>query len=246
MTKNIGIIGDGTAIGNGNTVIVDKSRTTHHHGHGGGGNRGRGSDKGDGGALFGAAFMVILALITASYLFALHADQFYMVALMVAGLQVWLSGSSVAITLWTKQPIEWGSPITAGLTVAATSLASFGWNTYPNELGQLALAATTSRGFWCGLSDYGHAVALKHFLGATMISLGLLLLLPHSLAAACQHFTNGNSFIDRLTYRFARTSTLVVAGIALAVTFVLLNFADPFIASESAKLAPLICPGGIR
>lgn len=246
MTKNIGIIGDGTAIGNGNTVIVDKSRTTHHHGHRGGRSGGSRGGTGNGEALIGAAFMVILALIGASYLFALHADQFYMVALMVAGVQVWLSVSSVVITFWTGQSIEWRSVTTAGLTVAAMSIIGFGWSTYPSELARLAQAAATSRIFWCGLSDYGHAVALKHFLGATVISVGLFLLLPHSLAAACQHFATEGSFIDRLTYRFSPTSTLVVAAIALATAFFLLDFAGPYIASESARLAPMICPGGTR
>jgi hypothetical protein len=241
MTKNIGSIsGDGTAIGNGNTVIVDKSRITHHHGQRPSGGHG------SGGEMLGFGFLTILALIGASYFFALHAEEFYMVALAVAGSQTWLSFSSVGITIWAKQPIKWRNLVTVGLTAAATAIVGFGWHAYPNELAQLAQAATTSRAFWCGLTDYGHAVALKHFLGATVCSFGLLLLLPHSVTMFCQHLIQKGSFVERLASRFSSTGSLVTAAIALAVTFALLNFVDSYIELETAKLAPLICPSSMR
>jgi hypothetical protein len=239
MTKNasnIIIRGDGTAIGSGNTIIVDKSRSTHHHGR-------RPSSDGDGSEVLGAGLLLITALVGASYFFALHADQFYMAALALAGVQTWASISGFALSIWIGEPMRWRNPVTMALTIMATAIVGFGWNSYPDRLVQLARSATTSRTFWCGLNDYGHAVALEHSIAALTSTLALLLLLPHSLMSFSQYLTQESSFAERLALRFSSAKSLIAAAIALTLSFVLLSFADPYIELWSSKFAPLVCQG---
>ncbi|MQA22099.1 hypothetical protein [Rugamonas rivuli] len=90
------IHGDGNAVGNSNTVIVNKE--THNY-HGGPNSEDSGT-----GHIFSAMFGMIIAIVFFAYWFAKYADIIYTFVLFAAVCGIIISASATLYNVWREYP----------------------------------------------------------------------------------------------------------------------------------------------
>ena len=243
--NGISISGDGVAIGTGNTVVVQKNRITNNHNNGNGRKNGGGRSGTEEHNPFAYAIVAIIALIVATYCFAKYANQFFIGAFIVSGLVTTLPLVSLGIQVINNDSIEhlWQESGTLTLSGILTWFIQNTWQNYPEKLGEIVSQSNSPHVFWCSLSAYGESVSSQNLIAAIGLVISILLLLPHSIRSASQHFFDTDSSLQEWLNEASSNGKLIGTAIIIGLTWAMLNFANPQVQSFMTNIRPLICHG---
>ena len=214
MKSNIGGVSSSTIVagvvanGVGNRVLVDNSRSAHYYGGGGRGNRI------DPSAGVGLAVVLILAVAGAAWWFAKNASTYFPLAGAIA-----MSEAGLALFLCAAKAYMYGMIAPGRRDAAVFGIASvlvlvvyMSAASYPHELARLAMAATSTTGFWCSLTDYGRHLAVGYCAIAGLVSLSIVGITPQILLSTVHAFL-GVDGVYRRIHKVAGDGWLVAGAV---------------------------------
>lgn len=241
MSAQAGVINNSTitagAVANGVGNRIRIGNTNHYYGGGGG--------RGDGEppptpalVMFGLGMVVVVA--TVAWWFAKHAALFYPLATSLGAGEALLALLFLGLNLYEQSDVAVAFRDLVGLVIAAAvaSALYFSAVAYPVELTEIAGRSTSAMGFWCGLNTYGHQVAMHQLVTALLGTLGVLMLVPHTLAGIADFIWESGAIKDLLR-RTAAPGWLLVGALVAAGAWVLIGMGPESLGNLDI---PMLCP----
>jgi hypothetical protein len=201
QSQQVNIKGDGNAVGNHNRVTVIKKTTTVYKNNGAKGSDGHQEE------FFLLGICVFIALIVASYYFALHAPTVYKFLRTIAGVEFLLA----IVGFWYaykegSTEVFFKCLATLALTLIASLSLMDAHRSYPLQLTDIAQQVDGVKAYWCRLNDLGRQLVMQHMLSSSIgFVVGLLLLLPMTLTFVYFNFSECN--IRESTYELLKRFT---------------------------------------